>query len=272
MKFAVASHFDRLAGRFGDGEFYQNCRVAMTATIAPELARARHILDLGCGNGGFTLLFADAAPQARLLAADISPHMLRATRERLHGNTSLFQADAGHLPLRNASVDLVFCNHVLCFVPALDACVREIARLLKPIGTLVADAGQTGLEARIVDLLRKENAAARLLKRVMLALLTRLLATPIVPTSLRRRIAAMNEQRYRAAFEQAGLIVERRDVVFSTSRAGLFESARARWVSGLHSALQSPADWLMKRIVIGAHDPNETISLHEPVLIGHKPT
>lgn len=46
-----------------------------------------------------------------------------------------FTADLRQAPLRDASVDWVFCSHVLEHVPELDMCVDEILRILRPGGS-----------------------------------------------------------------------------------------------------------------------------------------
>lgn len=46
-------------------------------------------------------------------------------------------ADAGALPLRDASADGVVCVEVLQYVPSPDAALREAARILAPAGALV---------------------------------------------------------------------------------------------------------------------------------------
>jgi SAM-dependent methyltransferase len=45
-----------------------------------------------------------------------------------------FTADLRQAPLRDASVDWVFCSHVLEHIPELELCVDEILRILRPGG------------------------------------------------------------------------------------------------------------------------------------------
>ncbi len=55
-------------------------------------------------------------------------------------NVEIRDGDATHLPLDDATVDIVISNGVLNLVPDKPAAVREIARVLKPGGRVqIAD-------------------------------------------------------------------------------------------------------------------------------------
>ena len=48
---AVAAYYDRLAPVYGAGAYFQARRRAVLAAIRSDIAAARRLLDLGCGNG-----------------------------------------------------------------------------------------------------------------------------------------------------------------------------------------------------------------------------
>jgi malonyl-CoA O-methyltransferase len=93
------------------------------------------ILDLGSGTGHAALALADRWPQARVIAVDAAPGMMRELAQLDAGNrVERLCADAAALPLPAASVDLVFCNLLLPWCEDLDAVFAEIARVLRPRG------------------------------------------------------------------------------------------------------------------------------------------
>jgi ubiquinone/menaquinone biosynthesis C-methylase UbiE len=67
------------------------------------------IIDLGCGNGGFTSQLASAKT---VVGVDTSDEMLEQARKLLANapNTSFVKADAAHLPLADASSQRVVAS------------------------------------------------------------------------------------------------------------------------------------------------------------------
>lgn len=99
-----------------------------SATERPE------ILDAGCGTGQMAVRFAERG--AEVTAMDFSPHALELCRER--GLTRLVGGSVNALPFDDASFDTVVSLDVLCHVSVEeDQAARELARVLRPGGTLV---------------------------------------------------------------------------------------------------------------------------------------
>jgi SAM-dependent methyltransferase len=90
-----------------------------------RLAGSR-LLDLGSGLGGYGREF--AARGARVLAVDLSPPRWRGP------GVHRIRAGAGAVPLRDGSVDLVFCASLIEHVPHPEEILGEIERVLKPGG------------------------------------------------------------------------------------------------------------------------------------------
>jgi SAM-dependent methyltransferase len=89
--------------------------------------RDKRLLDVGCGTGGMTAVW--AAGGARTVGLDIDA-------PRLAGLEGAFVAgDVTQAPFRDGSFDLVFAHDCLEHVRALDAALSEIARVLAPGGT-----------------------------------------------------------------------------------------------------------------------------------------
>ncbi|MHB1416219.1 MAG: class I SAM-dependent methyltransferase [Chloroflexota bacterium] len=99
------------------------------------------VLEVGPGPGTFTVEAARRVlPDGKVIAVDIQPQMLarlRAKAARLGvSNLEVYEADAYHLPVPDASVDLVYMVTVLAEIPDRPRALAEIRRVLKPSGTL----------------------------------------------------------------------------------------------------------------------------------------
>src|SRR5690606_5630407 len=81
----------------------------------------------------------DRFPKARIIALDIAEPMVRAAKRRKPWFRKLdgVCADAGQLPLADASVELVFSNLMLQWMDDPAIVFREFRRVLKPDGLLL---------------------------------------------------------------------------------------------------------------------------------------
>lgn len=113
--------------------------LALARRLRPQWDGAA-IFELGFGSGATLLSF---PPGCRLSGIEISPsaiaHLRAEAARRGFAEPALAQPPAaGPLPFADASQDLVIASHVLEHVPDDDACLRELFRLLRPGGGLVA--------------------------------------------------------------------------------------------------------------------------------------
>ena len=99
--------------------------------LVPEVA-----LDLGAGPGSGSRALAKRYPQAKIVALDLSLRMLREARRHagLLRKFARVAADARAIPLRSASVDLVFSNLLLQWCTPPDEVLAEVRRVLRPGG------------------------------------------------------------------------------------------------------------------------------------------
>jgi malonyl-CoA O-methyltransferase len=97
----------------------------------------RIILDAGAGTGLASQALKRRYPKARVLAVDSAHRMLRAAAARGSWLRPLARvcADAARLPLKDASVDLVFSNFMLPWGDP-DRVLTEFRRVLAPRGLL----------------------------------------------------------------------------------------------------------------------------------------
>jgi 2-polyprenyl-6-hydroxyphenyl methylase / 3-demethylubiquinone-9 3-methyltransferase len=138
--------YDELAGEWWKprGSFAALHWLARSrADLIPTPAhRGLTLVDLGCGGG----LLATHVAAYRHIGVDLSARSLRHAAR--HGVLSI-QADAAALPLRDGTADVVVAGEVFEHVVDLPAVVSEIARVLRPGGTLVFDTINDTLWARL---------------------------------------------------------------------------------------------------------------------------
>jgi malonyl-CoA O-methyltransferase len=96
------------------------------------------VVDLGAGTGQATIALKRRYPSSRVLALDVAPPMLVQARRRqtFWRRFDRVAADASALPLREASVDMVFSNMALQWCNDPDRALRECQRVLRPEGVL----------------------------------------------------------------------------------------------------------------------------------------
>lgn len=104
------------------------------------------VVDVGCGTGHGTALLQARWPKARVVGLDLAFGMARQAHARLAARRGLLDfarrpsivcADAAALPLREASVDVLFSNLCLQWIDDLPAVFAGFRRVLKPDGLLL---------------------------------------------------------------------------------------------------------------------------------------
>ena len=94
----------------------------------------RKMLELGCGTGHWTELFVSKGFD--VIATDISDAMLHKAIEK-NLDAEILKADAGELPFKNESFDVVATVTMMEFVNSKEVVLNEIYRVLKPGGYLL---------------------------------------------------------------------------------------------------------------------------------------
>ncbi|TVR42010.1 MAG: methyltransferase domain-containing protein [Planctomycetota bacterium] len=108
-------------------------------TAIAGLQAGEVVLDLGSGGGIDCFLAAQrVGPSGRVIGVDMTPEMIakaRANAAKLgHDNVEFRLGEIEHLPLADASVDVVISNCVINLSPDKAQVYAEVARILKPGG------------------------------------------------------------------------------------------------------------------------------------------
>jgi demethylmenaquinone methyltransferase/2-methoxy-6-polyprenyl-1,4-benzoquinol methylase len=104
-------------------------------------ADARRVLDVASGTAAVAIELAQAAPGRIVIGVDQSPEMLAAGRARvehagLTERIELRESHAESLPFADGEFDALTFTYLLRYVDDVPATLRELARVVKPGGTV----------------------------------------------------------------------------------------------------------------------------------------
>jgi trans-aconitate 2-methyltransferase len=108
----------------------ERTRAARDLLARAPLARARKIVDVGCGPGNSTELLAERYPRTDILGIDSSPAMLEEARKRLPALR--FEAADANVWVPEADIELVFANATYQWIPAHLAQLPRVLKALRP--------------------------------------------------------------------------------------------------------------------------------------------
>jgi len=122
---------------------------ALLDAVAPA---GRTVLDIGCGTGFWLPRWEGAA---RVIGVEPDPRLLELARERVadRSDVEVLAGSAEHLPLPDHSVDVANARFAYFFGPGSDVGLAEVARVLRPGGSLVV-VDNSWRSGDFVDLLR----------------------------------------------------------------------------------------------------------------------
>jgi SAM-dependent methyltransferase len=129
--------------RFDDGAAYEEFMGKWSRLAGEEFLRwmappaGWRWADVGCGNGAFTELLFERCAAAQVEGIDPSDEQLAFARSRLAGRPASFaMGGAAALPWPDRSLDAAVMALVIFFVPDPAGAVREMARVVRPGGSV----------------------------------------------------------------------------------------------------------------------------------------
>jgi ubiquinone/menaquinone biosynthesis C-methylase UbiE len=115
------------------------------------------VLDVGCGHGRSLPLLMDAFRSEWLIGVDREKHVLANALPRaakLRQPATLIRSDCSWLPLRDGSVDLIFCHQTFHHLVDQVRALREFHRVLRPCALLLfAESTRAYIESWLIRLL-----------------------------------------------------------------------------------------------------------------------
>jgi ubiquinone/menaquinone biosynthesis C-methylase UbiE len=123
--------------------------------LVERYATGKDVLEVGCGTG--LILHRTARFARHAVGIDLSGGMLRTAQQRgLH----VVQASATALPLATASVDVAYSFKVLAHIPDIEGALREMARVVRPGGWVLAEFYNARSLRRLVKAVKRPSAVS----------------------------------------------------------------------------------------------------------------
>ena len=136
--------WDRMSELYGREIDRRFAPVIDRVIASADLRAGEHVLDLGTGTGAVAEKAAPVVePGGSVLAIDISPEMVAVAQQRAAQASIAFQVAEGSaesIPAADASLDVILASLSLMYVIDRPRAAREMARVLRPGGRLVASA------------------------------------------------------------------------------------------------------------------------------------
>jgi ubiquinone/menaquinone biosynthesis C-methylase UbiE len=123
--------------------------------LVERYATGKHALEVGCGTGLILDRVAAFAREAH--GIDLSAGMLARAAQRGLG---VAQASATELPVQTASVDVAYSFKVLAHIPDISGALREMARVVRPGGWVLAEFYNARSLRRLVKALKPPTAVS----------------------------------------------------------------------------------------------------------------
>src|SRR4051812_16956191 len=151
------SYYDEFAGWYERERHlpYHRMLDDLEVELVERYGTGKDVLEVGCGTG---LILGRTARFARRAAGiDLSGGMLARAAER---GLSVAQASATELPIATASVDVAYSFKVLAHIPDIAGALREMARVVRPGGWVLAEFYNARSIRRLVKAMKPPTAVS----------------------------------------------------------------------------------------------------------------
>lgn len=124
---------------------YSNKRQSFTATDKEVFSnisknggvKDKNILDFGCGDGVYSIKFIEMGARS-VVGTDTSPEMINLAKDQKFKGIKFIKTTGNSLPFKDNQFDIVFSNFVFHHIKNLESSLKEILRVLKKKGILIA--------------------------------------------------------------------------------------------------------------------------------------
>jgi len=151
------AYYDEFAGWYEKERHlpYHRMLDDLEVDLVERYAYGKTVLEVGCGTG---LILHRVARFARsAVGIDLSAGMLVKAQQR---GLRVAQASATALPIASASVDVVYSFKVLAHIPDIQAAMREMARVVRPGGWVLAEFYNARSLRRLVKAVKPPSAVS----------------------------------------------------------------------------------------------------------------
>jgi len=102
-----------------------------------DVGGLERILEVGCGTGAISSAIARERSSAKITGVDVDIHRLEFARSH-DPNCAYLAGDGTWLPFATGAFDLVLCHFLLLWIPSPARALREMARVARPGGWVIA--------------------------------------------------------------------------------------------------------------------------------------
>jgi ubiquinone/menaquinone biosynthesis C-methylase UbiE len=151
------SYYDEFAGWYEKERHlpYHRMLDDLETEVVARYGTNKDVLEVGCGTGLILHRAAEFAKSAT--GIDLSAGMLEKAAQR---GLSVAQASATSLPIATASVDVAYSFKVLAHIPDITGAMREMARVVRPGGWVIAEFYNARSIRRLVKALKPPTAVS----------------------------------------------------------------------------------------------------------------
>jgi ubiquinone/menaquinone biosynthesis C-methylase UbiE len=151
------TYYDDFAGWYENERHlpYHRMLDDLEVELVERYATGKDVLEVGCGTG---LILGRAARFARsAVGVDLSGGMLARAQQR---GLRVVQGSATDLPIATASVDVAYSFKVLAHIPDIEGALREMARVVRPGGWVLAEFYNARSLRRLVKAMKPPTAVS----------------------------------------------------------------------------------------------------------------
>jgi ubiquinone/menaquinone biosynthesis C-methylase UbiE len=123
--------------------------------LVERYAAGKDLLEVGCGTG--LILHRTARFARSAVGIDLSAGMLMKAQQR---GLRVAQASATALPIATASIDVAYSFKVLAHIPDIQGALREMARVVRPGGWVLAEFYNARSLRRLVKAIKPPSAVS----------------------------------------------------------------------------------------------------------------